>query len=596
MWIPFGPVELPPVQFVAFSPIEAAAVHQAKHRKSVDVNAKQLFEPIKSDALLSQADPSQNRFPQTGPLQESLPPRPLEPEEEPTPDAMPEGPAPSPEPEPDVPELLLEGVEIQQIIVTGSTVFREEELQQVLPPYRERLLSVEDLQKAANAITQLYISRGYITSRAVLPEQTLVDGVVEIQVIEGHLEAIQIVGAERMADYIRSRVGLGVGQPLNQRDLEDQLRLLQIDPLFDRINGILRPGSTPGGTLLVVEAEAAEPFSGSIGIDTLSPRSVGQYRTGATLQLRNLAGLGDTLFTSAYRTTTGGSEVYELGYRIPLNPMNGTLQFRITPNFFRVTDPNEPGFELDQRGSTDIYEVGFRQPLVRTPREELALSLDFRYRQGSTLIAGQVQPTTRTSVFSFGQDYTRRDFSGAWAARSQFRLGTGLFDATTRSGSEADGQFFSWLGQLQRVQVLSPDNLLIVSADVQLTPDRLLGSERLFIGGGLSVRGYYQNARFGDNGVRFSVEDRITLVRDKDDGRVLLQANPFVDLGYVWNNDNANFFDRNFLIGTGIGFILNPLPNLSTKIDFGLPLVALDEIPSDSPSGLRVYFDVRYRF
>lgn len=555
--------------------------------ESLITDAYAQFNASTNQSLTGQVDPGQNRFPQTGPSPDTLPAEPIAPETvekaEPTPNPI------------ETPGPFSEAVGVQNITVTGSTVFSEAELQEILAPYEGRGLTVDDLNAAADAVTQLYIGQGYITSRAVLPEQTLTDGTIEIQVLEGSLDEIQVIGTDRLADYIRSRVGLGAGKPLNQRNLEDQLRLLRIDPLFDRINASLRPGTTNGGTILVIEAEAAEQFSGSIGIDTLSPRSVGTTRMGATLQFRNLSGMGDTLFTSAYRTTTGGSEIYELGYRVPVNPMNGTLQFRVAPNFFRITNPNELGFALNQSGSTDVYEVGFRQPIIRTPREELALSLDFRYRQGSTLVSGIVLPSTTTSVFSFGQDYTLRDTSGAWAVRSQFRFGTGLFGAGAPGNSRGSSQFFSWLGQLQRVQVLSPDNLLIISADAQLTPDQLLGAEQFYIGGGQSVRGYYQNARFGDNGVRLSIEDRIILQREED-GRALLEAAPFVDLGYVWNNQDTTFFDKNFLFGTGIGFTLRPLPDLSTKIDFGVPLVTLNQVPADSPSGLRVYFDVRYRF
>jgi hemolysin activation/secretion protein len=72
-----------------------------------------------------------------------------------------------------------------------------------------------------------------------------------------------------------------------------------------------------------------------------------------------------------------------------------------------------------------------------------------------------------------------------------------------------DGRFLSWLGQIQRVQVLNNDNFLILQADVQLSTSGLLPSQQFVIGGGQSLRGYRQNVRAADNGVRFSIEDRI---------------------------------------------------------------------------------------
>lgn len=49
---------------------------------------------------------------------------------------------------------------------------------------------------------------------------------------------------------------------------------------------------------------------------------------------------------------------------------------------------------------------------------------------------------TTTSVFRLGQEYTLRQVSGAWAFRSQFNLGAGIFGATDNEEPIADGQFF----------------------------------------------------------------------------------------------------------------------------------------------------------
>jgi hemolysin activation/secretion protein len=199
-------------------------------------------------------------------------------------------------------------------------------------------------------------------------------------------------------------------------------------------------------------------------------------------------------------------------------------------------------------------------------------------------------------VVEFSQDYLKRDARGVWGAESKFRLGTGLFNATSNPGSQADGQFFSWQGQVQRLHIFSPDSQLLVRGTLQLTPDSLLGAEQFFVGGLQSVRGYYQNQRFGDNGFSLSVENQLTLL-DQPDGQPLLRLLPFVDLGYVWNSrSNTLVSNQNFLLGTGLGVETYPLDNLKTRLDFGIPLVTVNDLPGDPPSGLRVYFDIRYQF
>lgn len=529
---------------------------------------------------LAQVDPGRDRFP-TDPLPVPLP----EEAEEPTP-VPPEQPLP---PGADTPFF------VRDIEVAGSTVYDDTTLNAIVAPYENREITLAELQRAADEITQLYLNDGYITSRAIIGEQTIVDGVVQIDVVEGELEEILVEGTDSLQDYVRVRIAQGGTRPLNQASLEDQLRLLRVDPVFSSVEASLRAGSDVGKSQLIVRVEEAPTLGGSVFSDSYSPPSVGNVRIGGSLVFRNLAGLGDTLFGSATWTTTAGSKVYELGYRVPISPMNGTLLLRMTPNEFEITDPNQPTFAFDTEGSTDIYEISVRQPLIRTPRDEFALSLGYRYREGSTLISGVITDATTTNVLSFGQDYVHRDVSGAWAVQSQFRLGDESVDETATTAGNSN-TFFSWIGQVQRVQRLGPDNILLVQGSAQLTPDTLPGSEKFFAGGGLSVRGYDQNQRFGDNGFRFSVEDQIVLTRDED-GNPFVQIAPFLDGAYIWNdNDSTDVTDNNFLLGTGFGVLLNPVEGLDARADFAYPLIDIEELSTDDPPGLRFYFSIRYQF
>jgi hemolysin activation/secretion protein len=150
----------------------------------------------------------------------------------------------------------------------------------------------------------------------------------------------------------------------------------------------------------------------------------------------------------------------------------------------------------------------------------------------------------------------------------------------------------SWLGQIQRVQILSPNNLLIVQLDSQLTPDPLLSSQQFVIGGGQSLRGYRQNARSGDNGFRFSIEDRITLARNPS-GASIFQLSPFLDVGAVWNNGRSSP-EQSFLVGAGLGLLWEPIPNLNVRVDYAVPLIDLKD-RGENAQDQGIYFGVNYR-
>lgn len=527
------------------------------------------------------------QIPATPPPADSFPEPLPDPEPEPEPEpVLPTTPVPPPDSATPVPETG-PTVTVQGFDVSGSTVFDQSDFEAVLSPFIGQSLGIDELRQAADSITQLYLNEGYITSRAVLPNQPITDGIIRLQIIEGSLEEIRIEDTDRLANYVRSRIELGAKTPLNQFELEDQLRLLRADPLIDNIEASLRAGTGLGQSILLVRIAEADPFEAHLTLDTDSPVSVGVVRTGANVTYRNPFGIGDQIRAAAYRATTGGSHLYELSYSAPVNAMNGTISARFLPSEFDIISPRELA-DLNIEGDAQVYELTYRQPLVRTPREEFALSLGFRHRDGDTRLLGQDFTTNSASVIQFGQDYLHRDVQGAWALRSQFSLGVDALDATNFDSPQADSQFVSWLGQVQRAQILNQDHLLIVQADVQLASDTLLGSEQFVVGGRQSVRGYSQNARFGDNGVRLSIEDRIT-IRRNESGAPTMLLSPFLDMAAVWNTKSGTTVnDDRFLLGTGVGFTYRPIDRLDLRLDVGVPLVDIDD---SAPQDVFIYLD-----
>ena len=191
---------------------------------------------------------------------------------------------------------------ISHIDVVGSTVFESTEFDPITQPLEGRAVTLSDLQAVVETITSLYLSQGYITSKAVLVDQTIVDGVVQIQIIEGTLDKIKVNGNGRLkASYIRDRLQLGIDTPLNSNRLEENLRLLSLDPIFKEVKASLTPGKNLGKSDLVVQVTPAKPWEISVGIDNYSVPSIAPERIGVDFSYYNVSGLGDQVSASYKR-------------------------------------------------------------------------------------------------------------------------------------------------------------------------------------------------------------------------------------------------------------------------------------------------------
>lgn len=502
-----------------------------------------------------------------------------------------------PQPVQPVPGEVPSRVFVQRFEVVGSTVFTPEELATVTAPFSGRELSFAELLQARSAITQLYVERGYITSGAFIPPQTLENGTVVIQVLEGSLEAINVTGTRRLnPGYVRSRLALVADTPLNQNRLLEGLQLLQLDPLIQTISADLQTGTRPGTSILQVEVQEADSFNVPIGTDNNRSPSVGSFRRQIQFDQGNLTGLGDALSVS-YANTDGSNEI-DASYTVPVNPRNGTVRLAVGWANSRVIE--QPFDQADITAPSQYYELSYRQPLILTPTEELALGITASRQESQTQVDGEgfqlssdadSEGRTKVSAVRFFQEWTQRSRQHVVAARSQFSLGVDWFGATVNEDLP-DSRFLTWRGQGQWVRLLAPDLLLLLRTDVQLSDAPLVSLERFSIGGFQSVRGYRQDQILSNDGATFSTEVRLPVLRVPEVEGVL-QITPFLDVGTAWNNPDVEVeIDPSTLVGVGLGLLWQS-ENFSARLDWGIPLVSVEgEKNTWQENG--IYFSIFY--
>jgi len=465
---------------------------------------------------------------------------------------------------------------VKEIKVVGSTVFTDAQLAEVTAPFQNRTLTTEDLERLRLALTVKYINAGYLTSGAVIPDQDVKDGVVKVQIIEGKLTRIDVVGNKWFADsYLRNRVEKGVRQPVSMEPLQEQLQLLQQDKRIERINAELRPGDAQGESRLNLKVADRNPFHAYIEGNNYQVPLVGEFRGLGTVIHDNVTGHGDA-FSLTFGGSAGAFPIIDTSYAIPLNRYDTTFSpyYRRT-DYTLIEQPFEP---LDIKTNTEIIGLSLRQPIYRTVTDEIALSIigEHLFTQSFifsdvpfNLFPGFQNGAATVSALRFAQEWTHRTTDSVLAARSRFSVGLNVLGATINADNNIpDGQFFSWLGQVQGVKQFGENLLgmqLLGRMDLQVTNSPLFPLEQVALGGRYSVRGYREVTLLRDNAFIASVESRFPLWR-RASGEPIFQFAQFADVGNGWSlGANKAFADTtgnpNTLASVGVGLRWSILPN-----------------------------------
>ena len=506
---------------------------------------------------------------------ERLPEIPLE-------EPSPKLPLPPPPPAQTAPPLSAKlQVFVKKIKLTGNRVISNEELGKVTAPYENRTLSSEEIQALRQALTVYYINKGYVNSGAVIPDQEVKKGIIEIQIVEGKLTDVELSGNDWLRDsYVEQRLRLGSEDALNLEVLQERMQLLDQDRRIERLNGELKPGLEPGEGVLQVQIEEARPYELGVSFNNRYSTSVGELRGEVYGAHYNLTGFGDVL--TAHFGITEGTNSVGASYSFPFTARDTRLNLYFDRGDSDIVE--EPFDAIDITSETETYGLSLGHPFYRTPRRQLLGELVFERRRSETFIFGDTpfsfSPGPRdgksdVTVLRLRQEWVDRSLAHVFALRSTLSFGLDALGATQNGGDIPDGQFFAWLGQVQWVRRLwDTDNQVLVRGELQWAADPLLPLEKLGVGGASTVRGYEENLLVRDRGFVGSVEFRIPVFRlplpfitkEPEDGQVQLAT--FYDFGWSENVEESSPNPRT-ISSTGLGLRWDPHPKIHSELYWG---------------------------
>ena len=452
---------------------------------------------------------------------------------------------------------------IDKFIIKGNKSVEETEIQDVIKKYLKKESTLEELDEAAEDVTNLYVEKGF-WARAFLPEQDINNKELIIEVIEAKLGKVIIQKPEGKKIRLPDRIALKF---LNRN--QDTDKIFNIDTLnkniqvLDGLSGIsasasLEAGEVEGETDIILEMEQQKLVTGNVKFDNHGSRSSGYARGTFLLNMNSILNRGETITLQNVHTT--GSDYYSIGMTMPVGYNGTTATIRGSEMDYdlgvplKSTNPqgnsDELSFSLNfptlnyKNLSTTIsfgtgYNTYFNKTIsgVTSNKTNLKSNLDFNFSILDNFLGGGL--TTANLSFNAGEIDLGNDRSD---------LSSDQTSAKTHGKYEKIGLNFS------RLQNLTEKHSLYFSANGQYGFKNLDSGEQISLGGISGIKSFPNSEASGTHGIVSTLEHRYNFNQR-------IQSKIFYDFGKIyqykntysgWNSSNTALENSYDISGLGL--------------------------------------------
>jgi hemolysin activation/secretion protein len=397
---------------------------------------------------------------------------------------------------------------IRSITLEGAELLDPRSREALVAAYRDQCLGVNQLNELLKGITDHYLSRGFVTTRAYLPQQDLSSGELKIIVVEGRLEGFAPSELASERELTMSFPG-STGEVLNLRDLEQ---------LVDQINRLpsrqaqmeLVPGKEVGGSQVQLTGARSTPWRVSASRDNNGDSTSGEQQAGVGLDWDSPLGLADQFGLRVGQDVVSDhwkhSDNQSLWFSVPYGWW--TFNYSYSRNYYRTRN-EDAGFAFKYDGDNETHQLGAERVLYRDDVSKTGVSLGLNHQRTRNYIDDTLLDVSSTdlSEVSLGFNHGRRIGSAYLNGDIGWQRGVGAFgaqdddhDAPHGSPTARYNKYSLTLSYLQPFKLWDEAFSLESLATAQHSEDVLYSPRRISLGGLSSIRGFKDQTLSGDSG------------------------------------------------------------------------------------------------
>ena len=489
---------------------------------------------------------------------------------------------------------------VEALKITGNQSLETETLHALVASQEGQLLSLKQLGGLASLITQYYHEHNYPLAIAIVPAQTIQDGVVTIQVLEASYGNIVIDNKSRLNGSLLSRslIPLKSGEKITGDRLNQTLLLLNDIPGIV-VDASIRKGDAQGTSDLLINTTDAARYKAAVSIANSGSASIGRVRANANVDLINPFGFGDVLTLNGL-SSGSGMNYGRLSYELMVDGQGTRVGGAYSNLYYQLGQQYKA---LNVHGTSENYSLWAKHPFIRS----LNLNLYGQLEYDRVILKDHVDSIPAKTDRSL--DHAILSFSGD--LRDQWLLGgmsflnmsltsghLGFDDQHAQSldlqAGKTQGDFTKVNMTFNKLQQITDNTVLYALVSGQWAYDNLDSSQKMVVGGPNSVRAYDVSVLSGDTAQLVTMEIR----KSFQSSFGVWQAVAFYDAAHLAINHHPWATSKNDanLQGVGLGLNWQNEALWSAHVSVATPVGSEPSLLSKSSMGSRAWAEIRKDF
>lgn len=452
---------------------------------------------------------------------------------------------------------------VRHFKVDGPAIVDEAEVRAILEPYEGRKLTIAQIYEAAERLTTIYRTHGYMVAKAYVPQQNARGGVLRIKLVPGTYGKVTLQNESLVRDdFLQGVIDSARARSpyIEKNSLERAMLLISDLPGAGVPRVVIGPGQRPETTDFTFNTPPSRRVDGYLLADNFGSPYTGRDRLTGSVNLNSPLGIGDRLSAFGIVSDNAGLLNGRLAYSFPV----GTDGLRGEIAAFRTTYVLGGAYNgLDATGTADGITGTLTYALVRSREDSIYVWGNFTHKALIDKLLGISFSDRSINLGTFG---VSRDTFGAFAGLPlttsttfSFTEGRVIFNDPIQAALNAAGA--DTLGNYSKIN-LTFVSTLAFNEKLSLTTNfrgqksfnkNLDSSEQIGLTGFYGVRSFDEGFA-GDTGYIVTPELKYAL---PDIERYKHSVGLFTDIGGVWLENSAFTVTQNAftqLNDVGLGY------------------------------------------